>query len=108
MLVPAPGRLSTTTCCPSCSERLRATMRASTSGALPGVEGATRVIGREGESCACATSCSARATAKRQMETDDIFPEPDLQHVIVSRLCIGHLHRAHEPAPAGLALVCIS
>src|ERR1700730_10597951 len=102
MLVPAPGRLSTTTCCPSCSERLRATMRASTSGALPGVEGATRVIGREGESSAWATPGRASATGKRQMETVGILPEPDLQHVIVRRLCIGHLHRAHEPAPAGL------
>jgi hypothetical protein len=26
------------------------------------------------------------------METDAIFPEPVLQRVIVSRLCIGHLH----------------
>src|SRR5713101_2698847 len=97
MLVPAPGRLSTTTCAPSCSERLRATMRASTSGALPGVEGATRVIGREGYSSPCAAPWRARTTAKRQMERaaifpePDLFPQPDLQHVIVSRLCIGHL-----------------
>jgi hypothetical protein len=47
-------------------------------------------------------SMQPRTTAKRQMETDAIFPEPDLQHVIVSRLCIGHLHALQRDAKSVL------
>src|SRR5262245_56473 len=51
----APDRLSTTTCCPKRSPRRCATIRATTSLAVPGGKGATKRIGRTGNgvSAAC-------------------------------------------------------
>ncbi len=48
MVVPAPGRFSTTTLWPSCADRCCARSRATTSTGEPGVNGAIILIGRDG------------------------------------------------------------
>src|SRR3974390_913476 len=61
MLVPAPARFSTTTCCGSCSESFCATRRAVTSTELPGAEGGPSAIGFEGQDCASSAPGSANS-----------------------------------------------
>src|SRR4051812_22231434 len=60
MLVPAPGRFSTTTGLPRRSSSFAPRSRARTSVAPPGVKGTTIVIGRFGKSCACPCACAPR------------------------------------------------
>src|SRR5688572_12793786 len=54
MIPLAPPRLSTTTCCPSCSVSFWLTIRARMSGEPPGGEGTMKRIGFVGYACALA------------------------------------------------------
>src|SRR5687768_7585183 len=63
MRVPAPPRLSTTTCCPSTAVMRSATSRAAVSVIAPGAYGTTRRIGLSGKLLPCA--CAGRDTATR-------------------------------------------
>jgi hypothetical protein len=67
-------------------------MRASTSGALPGVEGATSVIVREGYSSPWATPLDASDVAKRQTKATTNASKANLLQAIISRRFIGHDH----------------
>src|SRR5215471_3040099 len=64
----APGRLSTTICCPICRERSGASRRAVMSGALPAAIGTMKRMGRDGyasELARPATTASTTAISKR-------------------------------------------
>src|SRR5688572_8652745 len=65
-MVPAPGRFSTTTCCPRYSDTFGATARAVMSVPPPGADGTTKRIAREGYG-ACAPA-EALQTSVHNME----------------------------------------
>src|SRR5258706_13535089 len=61
IMPPAPPRLSTTTCCPSCEDSLGAMMREVISVPPPGANGLTHLIACCGHACAQAEPVSAMA-----------------------------------------------
>src|SRR5882757_6530405 len=66
----APGRFSTTNCCPSARESFSAMTRHSTSGLLPAACGTTNVTGRCGQDCADTGLARQRATPASSRRRD--------------------------------------
>src|SRR6185295_15017509 len=79
MVVPAPGRFSTTTVLPSRSSSSLPSRRARKSVAAPGVNGTTKVSGRLGYSCAPASKMHAAHTAAASaLNFKILIPHPNL------------------------------
>src|SRR6266850_2988728 len=93
---PAPPTFSTTTVWPSGARMRSAMMRAAVSVEPPGGNGTTRVIGREGNPCACA----AAAQAANAIAATKFIALPSVQCETTD--ADRFLPQAQEPQAAGL------
>src|SRR5882672_7268420 len=93
---PAPPTFSTTTVWPRGARMRSAMMRAAVSVEPPGGNGTTRVIGREGYPCACATA----AQATNAIAATHLIAPPSLQCETTD--ADRFLPQAQEPLAAGL------
>src|SRR4051794_1475775 len=105
MVEAAPGRLSTTTCCPRISLMRGARSRTTTSVAPPGAYGTITRIGFAGYVCACVTEPAIASSSEVTVSTVRLNL---IELLIWNRRCVSddRYHDGRRPCRARAAIFC--